>query len=84
MKYDAMLKKMTGGLEQRMKTQLKYEWQNKHPLVMEHICTVNTLTCQKQSCLRDTLVTIQRHMELTEERHRKREEHINDLELTQI
>ena len=79
-----MLNKMTGGLEQRMKTQLKYEWWNKHPLVIEQIRKVNTHTCRKQSCLRDTSVTIQRHMELTEERHRKREEHINDLELMQI
>ena len=44
---DHILNKMTGGFEQKMTTQLKYEWCNNHPLVVDHIDCVHSLTRRK-------------------------------------
>ena len=84
MQFDAMLNKMTGGLEPKMKTQLKYEWRNTHPLVTEQIDRVNSQTKRKRRLPDNVSNAYDRRSTSIAERHRMRAMNINDMKLTQM
>jgi hypothetical protein len=81
MRLDNILNKMSGGFQKKMTTQLKYEWRNTHPLVMDHIACVHSLTTRKRRI--DEILLVERHAdELKQERHQMRDNHINRMKVT--
>ena len=84
MQVDLILNRMKGGLETKMHTQLKYEWRNTHPLVIEQIKHVSSRTRRKRKLPDDVSIADERRTTLITERHRMRAANINDMNLTQM
>ena len=83
MRLDHILNKMTGCFKHKMTTQLKYEWRNTHPLVMDHIDSVHSLTRRKRH-INELSLAVERKEASTKERHQKRVDHMNDIKVTQM
>ena len=71
LRMDSIFNKMPGGFEKRMITQLKIEWRNNNPLVVERIEEVHRLTSRKRKYHSISLAT-ERNNVVKRERHRLR------------
>ena len=80
MRMDSIFHKMPGGFEKRMSTQLKVEWRNSNPLVMERIEEVHRITSRKRKFNSISLAT-ERYSILKEERQRSRSDMVVKLKI---
>ena len=78
MQYDAMLNRMPCGFETKRKTQLKYEWRNSNPLVIEQIKKVKELT-SRNNCTLKSQAPIYKKDTVKQERHDARIRYMDDI-----
>jgi hypothetical protein len=83
LRIDSILNKMTGGFKKQKEVQFKYEWRNTNPLVKERVEFVKSLQKRKRKFEKVSLA-VERQHEITTERHKSREENINNIKLTQM
>ena len=82
LRLDAILNKMSCGFEQKMRTQLKYEWRNSNPLVIEQIEKVNLSSTRKRKRIDVPLGGCDRQATMKLERQLQRSKHIDDIKTT--
>ena len=74
---------MKGGFKKQKEVQFKYEWRNTNPMVKERVEFVQSSIKRKRK-LDQVSLAMERQQVITTQRHKLRENNINEIMLTRM